>query len=97
MDDVFSDTTYGKLALHNLAPVGPNFRLYEAGWLGKGNERNCMEVKGADFREALRGPRKGQLCILVKGTERTAYITARDIAAYDVAHSALSKIGKDGA
>lgn len=81
MDDVFADTTYGKLALEKLAPVGPNFRLYCAGWLGDGTQRDVMDVTGAEFREAKRGPRKGQLCILIPGTKRTAYVTASEMTA----------------
>lgn len=83
MEDLFADTTFRRLALTKLAPTSPSFRLYAAGWLGKGTERDCMEVKGAEFREAARGPRKGQLCILVKGTDRTAYVTAAEMAAFD--------------
>lgn len=81
MVDVFAETTYGKLALKKLAPVGPNFRLYCAGWLGDGMQRDVMDVTGAEFREAKRGPRKGQLCILVPSTQRTAYVTASEMAA----------------
>ncbi len=81
MDDLFKDTTYGKLALAKLQPTGNNFMLYEAGWLGKNNERDVMEVIGATFREAKSGPRKGQVCILVPGTQRTTYVTAEEIRA----------------
>jgi len=80
MEDLFKDTTYGKLALEKLAPIGPNFMLFEAGWLGNSSQRDCMKIIGADFRVAKSGPRKGQLCILVPGTQRTAYVTATEIA-----------------
>lgn len=80
-NDVLADTTYGKLALAKLKPKNKNFRLYEAGWLGKGNEREVMEIKGAIFRIARSGPRKGKLCILIKGTECTTYITASELQA----------------
>lgn len=83
MEDLFADTTFGKLALEKLAPVAQNFRLYYAGWMGKGNERNCMDVTGAEFRHAKRGPRRGELCIMVPGTQRTAYVTAAEMAAFE--------------
>ena len=83
MEDLFADTTFGKLALGKIKPANPNFRLYSAGWLGKGNEREVMEVTGADFREAKSGPRKGQLCVPVKDTKRTVYVTAAEMRAHD--------------
>jgi hypothetical protein len=85
-DDLFADYTYGKIALEKMKPTDPNFRLYEAGWLGPGNQREVMEVKGAVFRTALRGPRKGELCILIKGTEQVAYVTSGEMDAYDKLH-----------
>jgi len=81
MEDLFKETTYGKLALEKLQPTGENFMLYEAGWLGKGVERDVMEVKGATFRAAKSGPRKGQICVIVPGSQRTAYVTSQEIRA----------------
>lgn len=83
MEDLFADTTFGKLALRKLAPTSPNFRLYSAGWLGDGNQRDVMDVTGAEFREAKQGPRNGELCIVVPGTTRTAYVTADEMAAFN--------------
>lgn len=82
-EDVFADMTFGKLALQKLAPVDPNFRLYKAGWLGDPPARDVMEVTGAVFREALRGPNKGQLSIVVPDTSRTVYVTAQEMAAFE--------------
>ena len=48
--DIFAETDYGKIALKKIAPTDPNFRLYEAGWLGKHGKSDVMEVKGAVFR-----------------------------------------------
>jgi len=79
VEDIFAQMEFGKLALIKIKPTDPNFRLYKAGWLGKNNERDVMEVTGAVFRTALKGRRKGELCIIVPGTERTAYITAAEI------------------
>lgn len=78
--DIFADTPYGKLALERMQPVPENFRLYEAGWIGNRPE-DCkvMEVKGAEFREAKSGPRKGNLAIKIKGTERSVYLTKEQI------------------
>lgn len=81
--DVFAEYSYGKIALRKMGPVDPNFRLYLAGYLGKGNERDCMEVKGAVFRHALRGPNKGRLSVMVPGTEKTAYVTADEMRVFD--------------
>lgn len=83
MEDIFAEMSYGKLALKKLAPVAPNFKLYFAGWLGKTNERQVMEVRGAVFRQAKRGVRKGKFCIIVPGTERTAYVTKEEMLAFE--------------
>ena len=78
--DIFADTPYGKLALERMQPVPDNFRLYEAGWLGNRPEDwKVMEVKGAEFREAKSGPRRGKLVIKIAGTERTVYLTREQI------------------
>jgi len=83
MDNIFADTAYGKAALAKLAPVAENFMLFECGWLGqKVEEMTVMECKGAQFREATKGKNKGKLSIIVKGTERTAYVTQEEIAKY---------------
>lgn len=75
-EDIFGDTDYGKLALKRIADPSPDFRLYFAGWLGSGLQRDVLEVRGAVFRRAQRGVNAGKLCVLVKGTTRTTYITA---------------------
>ncbi len=74
--DIFAEQPYGKLALQKMAPVPENFRLFYAGWLGtKPEEFTVMEVSGAQFRVAQRGPNKGKLSIMVPGTKRTTYVT----------------------
>ena len=83
MEDLFKNTTFGQLALAKIKPASRNFRLYSAGWLGDGNQRDVMEVTGAKFREAKRGPRKGELCIQVPGTVRTAYVTSEEMQALE--------------
>lgn len=83
--DLFADATFCRIALKKFGKIGkldPNFRLYEAGWLGS-PPFEVMEVKGAIFRRALRGPRKGVLCIMVPGTHRTVHVTAAEMAALD--------------
>jgi hypothetical protein len=85
--DLFAEQTYGKIALQKMAPVDPNFRLYEAGWMGEGNERDIMEVKGALFRPALRGQNKGKLSVIVRETSRKVYVTSQEMDAFD-AHQA---------
>lgn len=58
-----------------------NFLIYKFEWLGDITDReSCvMEVIGAVFREAKSGPRKGELCIMVKGTEKVAFLTPDEI------------------
>lgn len=84
-EDLFAHTTFGKIALAKIKPTDPNFRLYKAGWLGKGFERYVMDVTGAVFRVAKSGPRKGELCIRVPCTERTAYVTAEEMTKFEKA------------
>lgn len=81
-EDIFAAQPYGKIAIKKLAPVPENFRLYQAEWLGdKPSEWNVMKVVGAEFREAKSGPNKGKLCIMVKGTQRTAFVTESEMRA----------------
>jgi hypothetical protein len=82
--DLFAQYPYGKAALKQLGDVPENFRLFEAGWLGKRPEEfRVMEVKGAQYRPAKTGANKGKLTILVQGTTRTAYVTKEEIRACD--------------
>lgn len=92
--DVFADTVYGKIALKKLAPNEPHFRLFEAGWLGDGKpgKREVMEVKGADFREAVRGPNKGQLSIMVPQTTRSVFVTAREMNEFEAAEKTSNEL-----
>ena len=77
MEDLFKETPYGRVALKKLKAKSPNFRIYCCGWLG--DKSDVMEVIGAEFREATRGPRKGQLCIPLPNTKRVVYVTAAEI------------------
>lgn len=80
--DFFAEQPFGKAALKKMAPVPENFRLYAAGWLGeKPEDFNVMEVTGAEFRTAKRGPNKGKLAIPVPGTKRTVYVTRDEMTA----------------
>lgn len=85
-DDVFADQTFGKIALQKLKKIGPlhpSFRLYEAGWLEQHPPFETMKVTGSRFRVALRGPREGQLCMKVPATDRTVYVTAAEMKAFE--------------
>ena len=78
--DIFAETPYGKAALKKMGPVPENFRLFEAGWMEERPEDwETMMVRGAQFRKAKSGPRKGKLAMRVKGTERTVYVTREQI------------------
>ena len=82
--DPFADTEFGKVALAKLEPCKPNFRLYCAGWLETGGPPETwevMEVTGAEFREAKRGPNKGKLSILVPHTQRTVHVHVSEMRA----------------
>lgn len=87
-NDLFADQTFGKIALQKVAPTDTNFRLYKAGWIGDPRRREIMEVTGAVFREALRGPNKGQLSIMVPHTSRSVYVTAREMDEFEAAEKA---------
>lgn len=78
--DSFADFPFGKAALHKLAPVPENFRLYEAENLGAGNG---MKVTGAVFRVAQKGPKKGLLSILVPGSKQVVYLSLGEIRQHD--------------
>lgn len=71
-----------KAALSKLAPIAKNFLIYLFSWEGDiiHDRKNCvMKVTGSVFREAKSGPRKGHLCIQVKGTERSTFLTAEEV------------------
>ena len=80
MDDIYSETSYGQVALQKLSPVAEGFMIYECGWLGKKiEEMDVMEVKGAVFREAKKGINKGKRTVMVKGSNRTTYVARAEI------------------
>jgi hypothetical protein len=82
-EDVFADLTFGKIALQKFASPEPNFRLYIAGWVGRANQCEVMQVTGAVFRKAMRGPNKGLLTIMIPKTTRTVLITAEEMARFE--------------
>lgn len=76
----FQTEKFVQAGLAKLGQLPPNFMIYCAGWLGDMTTRACvMELTGAVFREAKRGPRKGQLCIEVPGTRRKAYLSCDEM------------------
>lgn len=80
-NDVFASSSFGQVALRKLAPVSDNFRLFFAGWLEeKPDDWQTMKVTGALFRQAKSGRNKGKLSILVKGSQRSVYVTKQEIA-----------------
>jgi hypothetical protein len=82
-EDLFSKYAFGQVALAKIGSKDPNFRLFSAGWLGKSNEREVMQVTGAVFRESTRGATKGQLSIMVTGTRQSAFVTAAEMDAQE--------------
>lgn len=83
--DPFAKYTFGRLALKKLSGLPSNFRLYKAGWLGSGNERDVMELTGAEFRIAMSGKNKGKMSIKVPKTDRSVFVTSKEVAAADAA------------
>ena len=78
--DIFAQHPYGKAALKKMGDVPENFRLYIAGWVGaKPEDWKCMDVTGAEFRHAARGPNKGKLSIMIPGSQRKVRITRAEI------------------
>jgi hypothetical protein len=78
MKDLFADTRFGKIALKKLDDKRENFMLYEAERVGDGDAA-ALKCTGAVFRKALKGPRKGEICVRVAGTDRTAYVAISEI------------------
>jgi len=86
--DLFAKHPFGRIAMNKLGDVPENFRLYEAGWLGKRpDEFLVMEVKGAEFRNAKSGQNKGKFTVMIPGTKRTVYVTKDEIHAFDEAQT----------
>ncbi|WP_254451680.1 hypothetical protein [Duganella vulcania] len=77
--DKFAGESYGQIALKKIAPTDPNFRLFYAGWLGSGTEREVMAVRGQVYRRALSGPNRGRLRLPVSGTVRSVHVTAAEM------------------
>lgn len=83
-EDIFATHDYGKLALaklHEAKPLPQSFMLYEAGWLENTPPFNTMKLRGACFKPATRGHRKGKHCIFIPGTARDVYLTAAEVLA----------------
>lgn len=81
--DIFAEYTSGKVALSKMYYTSENFRLYEAGWLGDGTQREVMKISGAEFRKAKSGKNAGKLSILIPGTKQTVHVTIEEIRRYE--------------
>ncbi len=81
-EDIFADTTYGKLALQKMKITHPDFRIYSAGWMGRNNDSDVMEITGAVFRKSKVGNSE-KLCIIVPFSQVTVYVTSKEISDYD--------------
>lgn len=90
-DDIFARSPFGQAALKKMGKMPDDFRLYFAGWLG---DSATMEVRGATFREAKKGPNKGKMCIKLPNSDRTVYVTRAEMAEF-VPDLSLRK-GSDG-
>lgn len=77
---MFHDCSYGKLALTKFGAIPPGFFIYCCGWKGDITTPHCvMEVTGGEFRIAKSGKYKGMYSILVRGTDRTVYLTSAEV------------------
>lgn len=64
-------------AIKKLSPVAENFRIFYYAVLGD-PPNTVLHVKGCVLRPATRGPRKGELCVPVPGTERECFLSRED-------------------
>lgn len=78
-EKLLENTAFGRAALKKLGNVPEDFRIYFASLQGKHPNYHGMQVKGAEFRRAKRGPNKGQLRAKLPQTERTAYVSTAEI------------------
>ncbi|WP_407304110.1 hypothetical protein [Acinetobacter sp.] len=70
------------LARSKMRDLPEDFMIYAFEWLGDiiNDRASCvLKMTGAVFREAKRGPRKGQKCMMVKGTERMVFLTPDEV------------------
>ena len=92
---MFEPEPFGQVALQKLGKVNENFRLYHAQWLENG-KGDVMKVTGAEFRKAKRGPNKGKMVIMVKGTTRTVYVTKQEIQDFENARKRARRMNTPG-
>lgn len=85
MRDFFRDTAIGRAAMKKFGDVPENFKIYEAGWIEHQDidNKGLMFVRAAEFRKALKGPNKGEFCIIVPGTKKLTHITSDEIKAME--------------
>lgn len=72
---IFEDTSYGRIAMKQFGEVPEGFRIYQVSLQGEHPNYHGIQVVGAEFRQAKSGMRKGQLCMHVKGTDRSTYVS----------------------
>ena len=60
-------------AMRKFAPAPRNFRCYLSECLGTG-KNSVLKITGSEFRAAKSGPRKGELVVPIKGTERVCFL-----------------------
>jgi hypothetical protein len=81
-------------AMKKLVGAPDGFAFFAFEWLGnRPEEWTVMKCSGAVFREAKSGTRKGERCIKVSGTERTAFVTIAEIQAETPSVEATGDVG----
>ena len=73
-----NEMAYVKAAVKKLGDVPENFFIYRLAWIGTGKAA-VMQLTGAVFREAKKGKNKGEMCIVIKGSEKVTHMTHEEI------------------
>jgi hypothetical protein len=81
-DEMMLDYPPSLAATKKLGGVTEGFAFFAFEWLGdRPEEWTVMKCSGAVFRAAKSGPRKGERCVKVAGTDRNVFVTDAEIKA----------------
>lgn len=96
-EDTMGKQPFGRLALSRLnkqSPLPEGFMLYSASWQGTYPDFHNLRLVGAQIRAATRGPRKGELNIIVPGTTRTITLSREEVRkAEELAQNEAAQVG----
>lgn len=81
-DEMMVDYPPSLAAIKKIGGVPEGFAFFAFEWLGdRPEEWTVMKCSGAVFRAAKSGPRKGERCVKVAGTDRNVFVTNVEIEA----------------